>query len=54
MKKSILAWGLALSLLLTGCAGMLERSYENVTPHVDRPATADDLAAILREVAAGG
>ena len=49
MKKSILAWGLALSLLLTGCAGMLERSYENVTPHVDRPATADDPSTLRVE-----
>ncbi len=44
MKKRILGAGMALCFLLTltGCASMLERSYEVVTPHVDRPVTADD------------
>lgn len=51
MKNRIVSVGLALCLLVTlsGCAGMLERSYENVTPHVDRPATADDPSTLRVE-----
>lgn len=42
MKKRALALSLALSLALTGCASMLDRSYEVSTPHVDRPVTGED------------
>ena len=47
MKKIVVALALLLCLGLTGCSGMLERSYEVSTPHVDRPATAED-PSILR------
>lgn len=47
IKKHILAWGLALSLLLTGCASLLERSYSASNPHVDRPTVAED-PSVLR------
>ena len=47
MKKNVVALALLLCLGLTGCSGMLERSYEVSTPHVDRPATAED-PSILR------
>ena len=33
MKKRLCAGGLSLALLLSGCSGMLERSYARVTPH---------------------
>ena len=47
MKKTIIALSLLLCLGLTGCRSMLERPYEVSTPHVDRPATAED-PSILR------
>lgn len=46
MKKSILALTLPLCLLLSSCSNLLERSYQISTPHVDRPATAEDSTAI--------
>lgn len=49
MKNRIILLALALSVTLSGCAGMLERSYEAVTPHVDRPATADDPSTLRVE-----
>lgn len=47
MKKRILALALAGCLLLSGCKAMLERSYSAVTPHADRPTTAED-PSVLR------
>jgi len=47
MKKRLLPLLLALALALTGCASMLERSYESATAHVDRPTTGED-PSILR------
>ncbi len=47
MKRAVLALTLALSLCLTGCAGMLERSYSSSTAHVDKPAVAED-PSVLR------
>ena len=47
MKKRLFAAGLALSLLLTGCSSMLERSYTFSAAHVDRPTTAED-PSVLR------
>lgn len=47
IKKHILAWGLALSLLLSGCSSLLERSYHSSTAHVDRPTVAED-PSVLR------
>jgi len=42
MKKPLLALALALCLPLSGCAALLERSYETSTRHEDRPVTAED------------
>lgn len=47
MKKRMLAAGLALCLLLSGCTSMLERSYTSSAAHVDRPITAED-PSVLR------
>lgn len=47
MKKRSVAAALALSLLLTGCTSMLERSYASSSAHVDRPTTAED-PSVLR------
>lgn len=47
MKKRILALAVAGCLLLSGCKAMLERSYSAVTPHADRPTTAED-PSVLR------
>lgn len=47
MKKRILALALAGCLLLSGCKAMLARSYSAVTPHADRPTTAED-PSVLR------
>lgn len=47
IKKHILVWGVILSLLLTGCANLLERSYTSSAVHVDRPTTAED-PSVLR------
>lgn len=47
MKKRILALAAAGCLLLSGCKAMLERSYSAVTPHADRPTTAED-PSVLR------
>ncbi len=42
MKKRLLPLVLALCLGLSGCAAMLERSYEVSAPHVDKPVTGED------------
>lgn len=42
MKKRSLALALALCLCLTGCANLLDRSYQVSAAHMDRPATAGD------------
>ena len=47
MKLRALSGLLALCLLLSGCSSMLERSYESVTAHVDKPVTAED-SSVLR------
>lgn len=47
MKKRILPCLIILSLLLTSCSSMLERSYTSSTAHVDRPTTAED-PSVLR------
>lgn len=47
MKKRILALAVAGCLVLSGCKAMLERSYSAVTPHADRPTTAED-PSVLR------
>ena len=47
MKKRFFALLAALSLLLTGCSGLLERDYTSVTPHNAAPATEGD-PSILR------
>lgn len=47
MKKRVLALAVAGCLLLSGCKAMLERSYSVVTPHADRPTTAED-PSVLR------
>lgn len=47
MKKHALSLALAGCLLLSGCKPMLERSYSTVTPHADRPTTAED-PSVLR------
>jgi len=47
MKKRLLAVGLSLSLLLTGCSALLERDYTSVVAHNAVPATEGD-PSILR------
>ena len=47
MRKIMIALALLLCLGLSGCSSLLENSYEVSTPHVDRPATAED-PSILR------
>lgn len=47
MKKKLLASVAALSLMLTGCASLLNRDYVHVTPHNTAP-TADGDPSILR------
>ncbi len=47
MKKRIRSMGLALTLLLTGCSAMLERSYESSQRHEEKPVTAED-SSVLR------
>ena len=47
MKKRALAFALAGCCLLSGCKVMLERSYSTITPHADRPHTAED-PSVLR------
>lgn len=42
MKTRSLVLALALCLCLTGCADLLDRSYQLSAPHVDRPTTAGD------------
>lgn len=49
MKKSILALSLLFCLLLSGCGEVLAGSYQTSSPHVDRPATAEDSSAIRVE-----
>ena len=39
MKRYLLAGTLSLSILLSGCAALLERDYSSVTPHNAAPAT---------------
>lgn len=46
MKRRCLALALAGCLALSGCSSMLERSYGSVTPHVDKPVTAEDSSAV--------
>lgn len=47
MKKRLLVLSLALLFTLPSCASMLNRSYSSVTPHVDKPTTAED-PSVLR------
>ncbi len=47
MKGRIIGLALAGCVLLTGCEAMLERSYQTVTAHVDKPTTAED-PSVLR------
>ena len=42
MKARILAPLLALSLLLSGCAALLDRPYAVVEPHAEHPVTGED------------
>lgn len=42
MKKTMIALFLAGTMLLTGCAGLLEREYVSVTPHNAAPVTDGD------------
>ena len=46
-ERRLLAGGLVLSLLLSGCSALLERDYASVTPHNAVPATEGD-PSILR------
>ena len=41
MKARILAPLLALSLLLSGCAALLDRPYAVVEPHAEHPVTGE-------------
>lgn len=47
MRTRALSGLLALCLLLSGCSSMMERSYEAVIAHEDKPVTAED-SSILR------
>lgn len=47
MRTRLLAGALSVSLLLTGCASLLEREYSSVTPHSAVPTTEED-PSILR------
>lgn len=47
MKKRVLALAVAGCLVLSSCKAMLARSYSTVTPHADRPTTAED-PSVLR------
>lgn len=49
MKTRILAAAAAASLLLTGCAGLLDRDYVSVTVHSTTPATEGDNSALRAE-----
>ena len=49
MKKSIFALSLLFCLLLSGCGEVLAGSYQTSSPHVDRPATAENSSAIRVE-----
>ena len=49
MKKRIIVLALALSLALTGCEAMLERSYSASSPHVDKLTTAEDPSVVRVE-----
>lgn len=49
VKKSILALFLLLCLLLSSCGEVLAGSYQTSSPHMDRPATAEDSTAIRVE-----
>ena len=44
-----LTGALAACLLLTGCSGMLDRSYESSVAHVDKPVTAEDPSVLRAE-----
>ena len=44
MKRAVLCLILALTLLLTGCASMLNRSVLFITPHDQAPAAEGDSA----------
>lgn len=46
MEMKLLALGLSLSLLLTGCSAMLERDYLSVTPHDRLLQVADESNAV--------
>lgn len=43
MKKQLLAGLTALSLLLTGCASLLERDYVDISPHNTNPTAEEDV-----------
>ena len=49
MKTRILAAAAAASLLLTGCAGLLDRDYVSITVHSTTPATEGDNSALRAE-----
>ena len=49
MKKRIILLALALSVALTGCEVMLERSYSASSPHVDKLTTAGDPSVVRVE-----
>lgn len=49
MPHPKLAVCLAVCLLLTGCTGMLDRSYESSVDHVDKPSTAGDPSVLRAE-----